>query len=63
MGCFIKLESSALIKAAPPEAFSLKALSGQHHNVCIILLRSQENASTTFAARVDIVCEGTREDD
>lgn len=63
MDCFIQLEGSALIKAAPPEAFSLKALSRQHHNVCIIILHPQENTSTTFSAGVDIVCEGTREDD
>lgn len=62
-GCFIKLKGGGLIKASPPEAFSLKALSRQHHNVCIIPVHSPENTSITFSAGVDIVCEGMRGDD
>lgn len=62
-GCFIKPKGGGLIKAGPPEAFSLKALSRQHHNVCIIPLHSPENTSITFSAGVDIVCEGMRGDD
>lgn len=62
-GCFTKQEGGGLINVGPPEALSLKAFFRQHHNVCIILLRSLENKSLTSSVRVDIVCEGMKKDE